>query len=137
MTSYVTFPPREIRLIQLRTLRWPAVVLVATIALAAYLKNRECFGVGGAVITGIGSYLWAVRTFRLRDPDAPPPPIIGHPRGPEGLVPLLSEGVREVQLRGIDTIVSRTGVWIAIGGGLFGTVVPFCLGLAHVWTCES
>jgi hypothetical protein len=110
------------------------VVLVATVALAAYLKNRECFGVGGTIIAAIGSYLWAVRTFRLPDPDAPLPPLTGPPQGPRGLVPLLGEGVRELQLRGIDTIVSRTGVWIAIGGGLLGTVVPFCLGLAHVWT---
>jgi hypothetical protein len=130
----MTFPAREIRRIQLRTLRWPAAALVATVIAATWLKNRECFGVGGAIIAGIGSYLWAVRTFRLRDPDAPPPPLVGPPQGPRGLVPVLGEGFRELQLRSIDTIVSRTGVWIAIGGGLFGTVVPFCLGVTHVWT---
>jgi hypothetical protein len=134
MSATMTFPAREIRRIQLRTFRSPAAVLVATVIAAGWLKNRECFGISGAIIAGIGSYLWAVDTFRLRDPDAPLPSLAGPPQGPRGLVPLLGEGFRDLQLRAIDTIVSLTGVWITIGGGLFGTVVPFCLGVTHVST---
>ena len=129
----MTFAAREIRRIQLRTLRWPSVVLIATVIVAAYTRNAGWFSVGGAVIVAIGSRMWAVRAFRLRDPDAPPPPVVGSPQGPRGLVPLLGEGIRELQLRQRDNIVSRMGVWIAIGGGLIATL-PFFLGLAHVWT---
>lgn len=55
MAAAMTFPLREIRRIQFHALRWPAVVLVATIAVGIYLRNKDCFAVGGAIITGIGS----------------------------------------------------------------------------------
>jgi hypothetical protein len=129
----VKLPAGEVRRIQLRTLRWPIVVLTASVIVAAYMRNAGWFGVGGAIITAIGSWLWARRVFRLQDPDAPPPPIVGPQQGTRGLAPVLGEGTRELQQRQIDNIVGRMGVRIAIGGGLIATL-PFFLGLAHVWT---
>lgn len=131
VAAAIIFPARQIRLIQLRALRWPLVVLVASVALAAYLKNRETLQVGEAVIAAIGSYLWPVRTFRVREPDAPPPGRSAA-GSPGTLVPSLSDGIRELRLRAIDTIVSRTGAWIGIAGTLVGTLVPSCLGLVHI-----
>jgi hypothetical protein len=117
--------------IRLRALRWPIVVLVLTIIVAAVSKNAGWFSVGGSVISGIGAMLWAGRLFRLKErSDDPPPPIVFD-------MLVNPPGSTEASRRQVDIIEGILGVWISIAGGIVASTVPFVFSLAHIWTSQN
>jgi hypothetical protein len=133
--SFMVIPERQFWIVRRRCLRWPTAILTATVAVAAFTKNAGWFNVGGWIISAYGAYLWAHRVFRLKArADDPLPPVVLESYRTTGFVPVNPEHFNESAQRQFDNVKGIMGVWISIAGSFIASVLPFTVGLAHVWT---
>lgn len=124
------FPKRRVIIASV----WPSIaVLMVAIALTACTRRAGWLSVGGAIITALGTLLWAHRLFRLKPAaaDDPLPPATFPAEPGARFVEFNVAHHNERMMRQLDNYRGYIGVLLSIAGGIIGSVGPFMAGL--IW----